>query len=101
MNRRLGVQKEPRHLLESVGCQVSEMIEPDRCCGMGGSFNVQYYDLSKQIADHKMNAIADTEADIVVTACPGCMIQLNDNTIQQKMPQRVMHVMELLGSKKD
>jgi glycolate oxidase iron-sulfur subunit len=44
-----------------------------------------------------MKAIADTGADIIVTACPGCMIQLLDNTIQNKMSQRVMHVMELLS----
>jgi glycolate oxidase iron-sulfur subunit len=96
------ISAQPREIIKSIpGVEFVEMREPDRCCGMGGSFNVQYYDLSKQIAEHKMNAIADTGADIVVTACPGCMIQLIDNSIQKKMPQRVMHVMELLSSKKD
>jgi glycolate oxidase iron-sulfur subunit len=96
------ISAQPREIIKSIpGVELVEMREPDRCCGMGGSFNVQYYDLSKQIAEHKMNAIADTGADIVVTACPGCMIQLIDNSIQKKMPQRVMHVMELLSSKKD
>jgi glycolate oxidase iron-sulfur subunit len=91
------ISAQPREIIKSLpGVEFVEMSEPDRCCGMGGSFNIQYYDLSKQIADHKMNAIADTGADIVVTACPGCMIQLIDNTIQKQMPQRVMHVMELL-----
>ena len=92
------ISAQPREILKSLpGVELVEMREPDRCCGMGGSFNIQYYDLSKQIADHKMNAIADTGSDIVVTACPGCMIQLIDNAIQKNMPQRVMHVMELLG----
>ena len=92
------ITTQPREILTSLpGVEFVEMREPDRCCGMGGSFNIQYYDLSKQIADHKMSAIADTGADIVVTACPGCMIQLLDNTIQKKMPQRVMHVMQLLS----
>ena len=96
------ISAQPREIIKSIpGLELVEMKEPDRCCGMGGSFNVQYYDLSKQIAEHKMDAIADTGADIVVTACPGCMIQLIDNTIQKKMPQRVMHVMELLNPKKD
>jgi glycolate oxidase iron-sulfur subunit len=92
------ISAQPREIIKSLpGVEFVEMREPDRCCGMGGSFNIQYYDLSKQIAEHKMNAIADTDADIVVTACPGCMIQLIDNTIQKKMPQRVMHVMELVN----
>ncbi len=56
-----------------------------------------FYDLSQKIAVHKMSAIADTGAAIVATACPGCMIQLIDTVSQRKMPQRVMHVMELLS----
>jgi glycolate oxidase iron-sulfur subunit len=96
------ISAQPREVINSIpGVELVEMKEPDRCCGMGGSFNVQYYELSKRIADHKMNDIAGTKADIVVTACPGCMIQLIDNTLQKKMPQRVMHVMELLRPKKD
>ncbi|MBW2039420.1 MAG: (Fe-S)-binding protein [Deltaproteobacteria bacterium] len=91
------ISTQPRAIIQSLpGVEFVEMREPDRCCGMGGSFNVQYYELSKKIADHKMNSIAETNADIVVTACPGCMIQLIDNTIQKGMPQKVMHVIELL-----
>ena len=92
------ISGQPREIIKSIaGLDLVEMREPDRCCGMGGSFNVRYYDLSQQIAAHKMGAIADTGAAIVATACPGCMIQLLDNTRQRQMPQRVMHVMELLS----
>ena len=91
------ISSEPRTIIKSIpGIEFVEMVEPDRCCGMGGSFNIQYYELSKKIAEKKMKSIADTEADIVVTACPGCMIQLIDQTIQRGMPQKVMHVIELL-----
>jgi glycolate dehydrogenase iron-sulfur subunit len=92
------ISAQPRQIIQSIaGLELVEMREPDRCCGMGGSFSVRYYDLSQQIAAQKMGAIADAGADIVVTACPGCMIQLLDNTSQRRMPQRVMHVMELLS----
>jgi glycolate oxidase iron-sulfur subunit len=91
------ISRQPREIIQSIaGLELVEMRESDRCCGMGGSFNVRYYDLSQQIAAHKMGAIAETGAAIVATACPGCMIQLLDNTSQRRMPQRVMHVMELL-----
>jgi glycolate oxidase iron-sulfur subunit len=96
------ISAQPRQVIRSIaGLELVEMEEPDRCCGMGGSFSVRYYGLSQQIAEHKMNAIADTGVDIVATACPGCMIQLIDNTSQRKMPQRVMHVMELLSVDKE
>ncbi|GAI45843.1 unnamed protein product [marine sediment metagenome] len=43
-----------------------------------------------------MEAIKSTGADIVVSSCPGCEIQLVDGIIRNKMPVKVMHIMELL-----
>ena len=44
-----------------------------------------------------MEGIKETNADIVVTACPGCMINLTDNTVRHKMPQKVYHWLDLLA----
>jgi glycolate oxidase iron-sulfur subunit len=52
--------------------------------------------ITKKIADKKMDGIKATGADIVVTACPGCMINLIDNATRCKMPQRVHHILELV-----
>ena len=49
-----------------------------------------------KIADKKAAAIRSTGADVVVTDCPGCEIQLIDTTRRNKMPQKVRHIMELL-----
>ena len=49
-----------------------------------------------QVYLDKNSMIQDTEADIVATDCPGCEIQLIDNSIRRKMPVKVMHIMELL-----
>ena len=46
------------------------------------------------MANHE--AIAAAKADIVVTDCPGCQVQLIDTTTRHKMPQQVRHIMELL-----
>jgi len=62
---------------------------------MAGSFSIYYYDLSKKIADKKMETIKASQADIVATACPGCMIQLIDNTMRHNLPVKIMHLMEL------
>jgi glycolate oxidase iron-sulfur subunit len=72
------------------------MPNADLCCGMGGSFSVYHYDLTKKIADKKMTGIKAAKADIVVTACPGCMINLIDNVARNKMPQKVHHLLELV-----
>lgn len=91
------ISSQPRQILQSLkGIKYVEMPNADMCCGMGGSFSLYHYDLSKRIATKKMDGIRSTGADIVVTACPGCMINLIDNLLQNKMPQKVYHLLELV-----
>jgi len=71
------IKDQPRAILKGLkGLKYAEMPNADLCCGMGGSFSVYHYDLTKKIAAKKMNGIKTTGADIVVTACPGCMVNL-------------------------
>lgn len=95
--RYLGVKDQPRQIMKSLpDTEYVEMARADSCCGMAGSFSISYYDLSKKIADRKAEAIKATGADIVVTACPGCMIQLIDTFKRHQMPQKVVHLMDLI-----
>jgi glycolate oxidase iron-sulfur subunit len=97
LNRHAGVKEQPRHILESLtDARYIEMPNADRCCGMGGQFNLLNYDLSMKIAEKKAEGIAATDADIVVTACPGCELQLLDIIARKNMPQKVMSLMEVL-----
>ena len=97
LNRHLGITEQPRQILKSIpDIKFVEMTRPDWCCGMAGAFSIYYYDLSKKIAAKKMETIKESGADIVATGCPGCEIQLIDNTIRNKIPVKVMHIMELL-----
>ncbi|OGO00350.1 MAG: hypothetical protein A2Y90_00405 [Chloroflexi bacterium RBG_13_52_12] len=97
LGRYLGVKEQPRHILKSIpDIKYVEMPDADRCCGMAGTFSVYFYDLSRKIADRKAESIASTGADVVVTDCPGCQVQLIDTTTRRGMPQQVRHIMELL-----
>lgn len=97
LNRYLGIKEQPRQILKSIpGIEFVEMVRPDWCCGMSGTFSINYYDLSKKIADKKMDTIKESGADIVATGCPGCQIQLIDNARRRKLPVKVLHIMELL-----
>jgi len=66
------------------------------CCGSGGSFNVYNYSLSQKIGKNKIDSIERTYADVVVNTCPGCMIQLIDGIERNKLPQKVVHMMEII-----
>jgi glycolate oxidase iron-sulfur subunit len=98
MRRGLKIYQEPRRLLQALpGIEFVEMKQPNRCCGMAGSFNFVYYDLSKKILKRKLDDIEATRADFVATSCMGCLIQLKDGIHQEKMKAKAVHLVEILG----
>ena len=99
-HRTAGIAKEPRGLLKATpGIDLVEMEGADRCCGLGGTFNVYHYDSSLKINQGKSAAIQATGADAVVTGCPGCIMQLSDGLKQAGDKTRVLHTVELLARK--
>jgi glycolate oxidase iron-sulfur subunit len=99
-HRTAGITKEPRALLTGTpGIDLVEMEGADRCCGLGGTFNVYHYDSSLKINAGKSAAITATGADAVVTGCPGCIMQLSDGLKQAGAKTRVLHTVELLAGK--
>jgi glycolate oxidase iron-sulfur subunit len=95
--RHMGVKDQPRKILNAIkDIKFVEMEEADKCCGMAGAFSLHYYDLSTKIADRKCQNILNTKADIVVTGCPGCEIQLLDTLARHNSKVQVMGIMELL-----
>jgi glycolate oxidase iron-sulfur subunit len=95
--RHLEVRDQPRAILRSIkDVKFVDMQEADKCCGMAGGFSLHYYELSSKIADRKYQNIANSKADIVVTGCPGCEIQLKDTLARHGSQAQVMNIMELL-----
>lgn len=98
LKKGLKVFSQPRTVINAAaGYRLKEMAEPDWCCGMGGSFNLQYYDLSKGIGMKKAAQINATGADILATGCPACMIQISDMLSQAGAKIAVRHPIELFA----
>ncbi|HEY3425151.1 MAG TPA: (Fe-S)-binding protein [Negativicutes bacterium] len=96
--RGMGVTKQVRQLLSAIpGLTITEMKAPGRCCGSGGSFNLSYYELSRDINNHKIADIDGTKADIVVTGCGSCRMHLIDGLVQSGKEQNVLHLTQLLA----
>lgn len=96
LKKSLGIFSEPRRLLQtSTGYCLKEMEDADRCCGMGGAFNLNHYEISSRIGARKRDAIAESGCDVVATACPACMLQISDLLSQSGDDIEVKHVMEL------
>ncbi|WP_010191629.1 (Fe-S)-binding protein [Bacillus sp. m3-13] len=72
-----GTFLQPRMLLQSVvGADFYEMKDADRCCGSAGIYNIVESEMSMQILDHKMEKVAESMATTIVTANPGCLLQM-------------------------
>ncbi|MBS3809678.1 MAG: (Fe-S)-binding protein, partial [Desulfobacterales bacterium] len=102
LKKNLGIYKQPRTILAAAGgLRFIEMKEPDRCCGMGGSFNLEHYELSKKIGQKKLKDISDTGADYVATGCPACMLQIIDLLSHAGHNAEVKHAIELYAGALD
>jgi glycolate oxidase iron-sulfur subunit len=96
LRRYQGVSEAPRQLLESSGLELVGMKHPCKCCGLGGGLAFSNYELSIEIARIKAEGVRGSGADIVATACPGCIIQLKDALHHYGVDALVVHVVELL-----
>jgi glycolate oxidase iron-sulfur subunit len=96
LKKALGVAAEPRAVLEAnASYDLKEMPQPDACCGMGGSFNLQYYKISSAIGKQKRDNIKASGCEVVATGCPACMLQISDVLSRSKDRIAVKHPIEI------
>ncbi|MBW7956781.1 MAG: (Fe-S)-binding protein [Deltaproteobacteria bacterium] len=97
LGRAQGLREEPRELLKmGSGVKLKEMKNPCLCCGLGGGLMYANYELSMEIAAKKAENIKKSGADVVATACPGCIVQLKDGLHRAGIQTEAKHVVELL-----
>ncbi|MBI3675839.1 MAG: (Fe-S)-binding protein [Proteobacteria bacterium] len=96
--RENGVKTEPRTLLASVnGLELSELKEPEVCCGFGGLFSVKYPEISERLANDKIADAQATGADTLLGADLGCLLHLAGCMEKQGKAMKVRHVAEVLA----
>ncbi len=93
-----GVSRQPRDLIRAIpGVDYRELNEASWCCGSAATFSLKYTGESQQILDRKLENVMATGAELLVTANPGCHLQLAWGLKRVGMPQQVVHITELLG----
>jgi hypothetical protein len=90
LSRYLGLIDEPRKILSSI--KGLEFVEPEwtkgewsTCCGGGGGFEVVFPEISEMLAVARVQELTKTGAQMIVTACPGCIMQIQDGLKAQKI----------------
>ncbi|MBP3730537.1 MAG: (Fe-S)-binding protein [Mailhella sp.] len=95
--RGLGIKAQPRNLIKRTGCIFKELREADRCCGSGGTYGVTHWEISRGILDRKIRNIVSSEASVVATGCPACILQIESGLARNKLGCTVLHTVELLA----
>ncbi|MSS70673.1 MAG: (Fe-S)-binding protein [Candidatus Latescibacteria bacterium] len=97
--RGLGMTDEAVRLIRNVkGAAFVPLERWDQCCGFGGSFSVRYPEVSGAIVADKVDCIARTGADAVVSTDAGCLMNIAGAMRRRGVKVRAMHLAELLAS---
>ena len=91
------ITAQPRALLSHIeGMETVELSHPDLCCGSAGVYNLQHPGLSHRILDSKMDDVRASGASLIVSANPGCILQLRKGIEEANLPIEVRHIAEVL-----
>ena len=91
------IRLQPRTLLQGIPkLELREPAEPDMCCGSAGIYNLVQPDAGRELGDRKARTLKATGSNIVITANPGCLLQLRAAFARFGEPVEVLHVAEVL-----
>ncbi len=96
------VTQQPRRLLRRVpGLELAELADAATCCGSAGIYNVLQPAMADELQERKVRAILATGAEIVVSANPGCVLQVDAGLRRAGSQARVVHLMQVLDEALD
>ncbi len=100
--RFLGVGRQARALLDHVaGAEVVALNGCEECCGFGGLFAVKQRAISEAMLARKLDAVAASEAALLVTGDASCMTQIGGGLTRHGAPARARHIAEVLANMAD
>jgi L-lactate dehydrogenase complex protein LldE len=101
LTRTLGIREQPRQLLRHVrGLSLVEMDHSDTCCGFGGTFSVNYPEISLALADDKIDNILKSGAEAVVGCDVSCLMHIGGRITRRREKIRVVHLAQVLAGTK-
>ncbi len=97
--RGLNVHSAPKEMIRQSGHPFQPAAEEETCCGFGGTYSAKFPQISREILSTKLADISQTGAQLLVTECPGCVMQLRGGALKQGLPIRVQHLSEALAAR--
>jgi L-lactate dehydrogenase complex protein LldE len=99
LSRGLGIDKQPRKLLYNTDAlHFIEMRDSDTCCGFGGTFAINYSEISTAMVDEKIDNILASGAEVVTGCDISCLMNIQGRLSRLGKDVKVMHIAEILAS---
>lgn len=94
-----GVRTQPRALLAAIpGLVLREIADSDLCCGSAGIYNVLNPVAARELGDRKAANVLRTRAQLLVTANPGCLMQVASSVERTDGRIALAHTVEVLDA---
>ncbi|MGH3786017.1 MAG: (Fe-S)-binding protein [Pseudonocardiaceae bacterium] len=94
-----GVRSQPRELLRAIPrLALTEIAEADLCCGSAGIYNLLHPEPATELGDRKARNVLATGAPMLVTANPGCLMQIAASARRLGKPLKLAHTVTVLDA---
>src|SRR5580698_3264145 len=93
------ITAQPRSLLRAIpGLELVELRDPGVCCGSAGVYNLLQPDAASELGSRKAESVADSGASLLISANPGCTLQISAALAVQGVTIRTAHIAEILDA---
>ena len=93
------ITAQPRELLAAIpGLRLAEIADGSTCCGSAGIYNLVQPEPARELGQRKAAAVAATGADLLVSANPGCSMQIASALAARGTPMPMAHIAEVLDA---
>ncbi|MDU0314371.1 heterodisulfide reductase-related iron-sulfur binding cluster [Phycicoccus sp. M110.8] len=94
-----GIRAQPRELLRGIpGLELREINEASLCCGSAGIYNLLKPEAARELGDRKATNVVATGAELLVTANPGCLMQVRTSLERAGAAMAMAHTIEVLDA---
>jgi Fe-S oxidoreductase len=86
--------------MKRAGMDYIEAADEEVCCGFGGTYSAKFPELSEQLLKNKLDNVEATGAELLLTDCPGCVMQLRGGLAKRGSTIQVAHTIQALAARK-
>ena len=94
-----GIKAQPRALLRAIPeLKLTETGDGGTCCGSAGVYNLLQPETARELGQRKAAAIRATGAQLLISANPGCSLQIATALAEQGLSMPVAHTAQVLDA---